>query len=102
MSERQFEGELNQPRIVHGIVNHVKRRRRIEVRSGAVPARGAKLWMVEQIKELGAQIEPHSFAGQGEMFDDGEIGVYEARTGKGRAVRVSEFSRRPAARSRKR
>src|ERR1700685_1675648 len=61
-SERQLEAELNQARIIHGVIHHGERRRNIEVRTLCVAARRSELRMIEQVEDLSAEIQPHSFA----------------------------------------
>src|SRR5215469_1967171 len=49
--------------------------------------------MVEQVEELGAELQAHPFAeGEYEVLDNGEIGIHEARTVHWSARSGPEFS----------
>src|SRR5690242_8967219 len=66
--ELQLQGELNHPRIVHGLVDYAKRRRRRNVLHAAAAASQEELRVIEQVKELCSEIQPHVLA-QEEMLD---------------------------------
>src|ERR1035438_8402321 len=87
--KRQFESELNHPRIVHRVINHGKRGR-IEVRTGPDTAGRTELRMVEQVEELRPKIQPHSFP-RNKVLNDREVRVHETRTRKRRPVRVPQL-----------
>ncbi|MDQ1408105.1 MAG: hypothetical protein QOG55_3734, partial [Acidobacteriaceae bacterium] len=50
--------------------------------------------MVEKVEKFRAEIKSHVLPRQGELFDDGEVGVDEIRTYDRDAGRVSELTRR--------
>ena len=56
--------------------------------------RHAELGVIEEVEELGAEIQAHLFARQRELFDDGEVGVDEIRADGRDAPRISQLSRR--------
>src|SRR5690242_21887571 len=66
--ELQLEGELNHARIVHRLVDYAKRRRRRNVLHATAAASQEELRVIEQVKELCSEIQPHVLA-QEEMLD---------------------------------
>jgi len=79
VSEVQPQGKLNQPRIVHLLVEHAEGRWSIDVlQSDAAKASEKELGMVEQIEEFRAELQLHGLTErEWEVFNDGEIRVHE-------------------------
>ena len=99
--EPQFQGELNQARIVHGIVDDPECARSIDVLLAAASgATHVELRMVEQVEELGPELQVHAFVeGQREVLNDREIRVDEARTVHWGSSSRAKFSKRSLGKS---
>src|SRR5450631_1612426 len=77
--KQEFERKLDQARIIYGGVKRSEPGR-AEFRTGGADAAagGTELWMIEQIEDLRAEIQPHPLApGQHEMLDRREVGIDE-------------------------
>src|ERR1022692_4767498 len=79
--EQKLKRKLNQARVIHRRVNRAETRR-IELRAGGADAaaRRTELRMIEQIEDLGPEIEPHPLApGQNEVLDSREVRIQIGR-----------------------
>ena len=84
--EPELQGKLNQP----GIVDRL--RDNAEVRRVDILPRREELGMVEEVEELGPELQFRTFARKLEVLDCGEVCVHEARSIEGCSARVPEFS----------
>ncbi len=48
--------------------------------------------MVEKVEELRAEVQAHPFPRQGELFDDGKVGVHKARPRHRNTKRVPQLA----------
>ena len=69
--ELELEGELHQARVIHGVVDHPESRGRIYVLLSSVADAGHEiLRVIEEIEELGPELQSHSLAeGQWQVLD---------------------------------
>jgi hypothetical protein len=82
--ERKLQPKLNDSRVVHRGVY------RAESRCVDVVHRQAELGVVEQVEELGAEVQAHIFPRQRELFDHGKVRVHEVGAVDGHAGGVAE------------
>src|SRR5436305_5539024 len=91
--ERQFQAELYEPWVVHRGANRAEAGAAREI--GGLQA-GRAIWrrelrMIEQVENLCPEIQTHSLTWQGELFDDGKVGIDEIRSGQRGARCVAQF-----------
>jgi len=94
--ELKLERELNQARVVHGVVDHSETGGRVYVHfSGACGTCQVVLRMIEEIEKLRPELQIHPLPErQRNVLDQGEVCIYETRTVNRRANTGAEFSGR--------
>src|SRR5271165_4470395 len=85
-SEGKLQRELHDARVVYGGVDGA------EAEGVDVADRLPKLGMIKEVEEFRAEVQPHIFPGELELFDHGEIGVDEVRTVHGNAASVPQLT----------
>src|SRR5579862_8542957 len=90
--EFEFQGELNHSRVVHRAIDQPKRRGRIDVLHSARTSRQEELSMVEQVEELGTELQARAFARQHEILDDRKIRVHKPRSGNRCTSSIPKFA----------
>src|ERR1700730_11323039 len=85
--ERKLEAKLHDAGVVHRRVQGAKTGRT------DVAYRAAELRMIEEVEKFRAEIQAHPFSREGELFDDGKVGVHKARAGHRDARRMAQSAR---------
>src|SRR5215469_5521437 len=80
-SEPQFQGELNQARVVHRVVDDPEGAGSIDILlPGAPGASQVELRMVEEIEKFGTELQVHAFPERNrEVLHHREVGIHKAR-----------------------
>ena len=76
---------MYQATIVHGGMDKAESSR------AHIVHRRSELWVIEEVEELGAEIQTH-LSGQPDLLDDGEVGVDEIRSGGWDTPRVPQLA----------